>query len=106
MILNSFPQIRVNSPLVVAIVLGVIIFIGVLKEGITDYSRHQSDKKVNSTPVNKIGTLAKGSNHNVKTCLRDVKVGDILVLEDKQQIPADCVVLQVTNETGGDEGFI
>lgn len=77
-----------------------------LKEGITDYSRHQSDKKVNSTPVQKIGTLAKGPSHIVKTCLKDVKVGDILVLDDKQQIPADCVVLQVTNETDGDEGFI
>jgi len=42
----------------------------------------------------------------VKTCLRDIKVGDILVLEDKQQIPADCVVLEVTNDTGSDEGFI
>lgn len=106
MILNSFPQIRVNSPLVVAIVLGVIIFIGVLKEGITDYSRHQSDNKVNRTEVQKIGTLAKGSQHIVKTCLKDVNVGDILVLEDKQQIPADCVVLQVTNDIGTDEGFI
>ena len=40
MILNSFPQVRVNSPLVVAVVLSIIIFIGVLKEGITDYARH------------------------------------------------------------------
>jgi hypothetical protein len=45
MILNSFPAVRVNSPLVVAIVLGIIVFIGVLKEGLTDYARYKLDKK-------------------------------------------------------------
>lgn len=106
MILNSFPQIRINSPVAVAAVLSAIIFIGVLKEGLSDWSRHKSDKRTNETPVRKIGTLEKGPNHHVNICLRDVKVGDILVLKDKEQIPADCVVLQVTNETGGYEGFI
>jgi magnesium-transporting ATPase (P-type) len=106
MILNCFPQIRINSPAAVAAVLGAIIFIGVLKEGLSDLSRHKSDKKTNETPVRKIGTLEAGDKHKVNICLRDVKVGDILVLKDKEQIPADCVVLQVTNETGGFEGFI
>ena len=41
MILNMFPAIRINSPLVVAVVLGVILFIGVLKEGLSDLSRHK-----------------------------------------------------------------
>ena len=68
MILNAFKQISVNSPVVVAIVLGIIITIGVIKEGISDYSRHQSDKKTNATPVMKIGTLdRKSSSQIVKT---------------------------------------
>ena len=41
MILNCFPQIRVNSPAVVAVILSIILFIGILKEGITDWSRHK-----------------------------------------------------------------
>jgi magnesium-transporting ATPase (P-type) len=107
MILNSIPAVRVNSPLVVAIVLGIIIFIGVLKEGITDYARHQQDKRTNNTPVKKVGNLKKGTeDHIVKTKLMDVKVGDILYLEDRQIIPADCVVLKVENDQGTDEGFI
>ena len=61
MILNAFKQISVNSPVVVAIVLGIIITIGVIKEGISDYSRHQSDKKTNATTVMKIGTLDRKS---------------------------------------------
>ncbi len=79
-ILNCFPNIRVNSPLVVPIGLGIIVFIGLLKEGITDYQRHQSDKKINATTVNKVGTLDDGPNKTVKTQLKDTKVGDIIVL--------------------------
>jgi len=36
-ILNGYPKIRVNSPIVVAVVLGIIVLIGIFKEGITDY---------------------------------------------------------------------
>jgi phospholipid-translocating ATPase len=64
-ILNAFKQFSINSPIVVVIVLSIIVGIGVIKEGVTDYSRHQSDKKMNATPVKKIGTLEKGPNHIV-----------------------------------------
>lgn len=60
-ILNGYPKIRVNSPIVVAVVLGVIVLIGIFKEGITDYQRHLFDKKTNATVVHKIGTLEKGT---------------------------------------------
>ena len=107
MILNMFPAIRINSPLVVAVVLGVILFIGVLKEGISDLSRHKQDKKTNGTPVIKMGHASPGNkNHRFNQTLKDVKVGDILFLEHGQQIPADCVILAVTNEQETDEGFI
>ena len=105
-ILNCFPKIRVNSPVVVAIVLGAIVLIGIFKEGITDYQRHQSDKKTNSMTVNKVGTLEDGPNRIVKTQLSNIKVGDIIVLGDKQQIPADCIVLKATSENGELGGYI
>lgn len=73
--------------------LSIIVGIGVIKEGVTDYSRHQSDKKMNATPVKKIGSLEKGPNDTVNIELKDVRVGDIVVLGNKDQIPADCVVL-------------
>lgn len=66
-----------------AIVLGAIIIIGIFKEGITDYQRHQSDNKINATTVNKVGTLENGPNRIVKTELKDIKVGDIIILSDK-----------------------
>lgn len=106
-ILNSIPAVRVNSPLVVAIVLSVIILIGVLKEFITDFARHKQDAKVNNTGVKKIGALDQNDpQHIIDSKLMHIKVGDILYLEDKQIIPADCVVLQTTNDIGSDEGFI
>lgn len=106
MILNSFPQVRVNSPLVVAVVLGIILTIGILKEGLTDYSRHQQDKRTNNTPTIKIGGVSNDQDEFVSTRLADIKVGDVLFLKDKSQIPADCVVLRTKNDTGSAEGFI
>lgn len=99
-------MIKINSPVVVAIVLGAIVVIGIFKEGITDYQRHQSDKKTNATTVNKIGTFEDGPNRIVKTELQNIKVGDIIVLWDKQQVPADCIVLKVENDNGELGGYI
>jgi P-type E1-E2 ATPase len=106
----------VNSPLVVAIVLSIIISIGVIKEGITDYARYKNDQRTNRQKVTKLGRfgsgpvrLQDGDNRPVSTTLQDVKVGDVLLLNHGSQIPADCIVLSVTTETcekGGEEGFI
>ena len=57
--------------------------------------------------VNRIGTRdPKAPGHIERTTLRDVKVGDVILLEDGQQIPADCVVLKVVNSNGSTEGYI
>jgi magnesium-transporting ATPase (P-type) len=53
--------------------------------------------------------LEAGDKRVVDTKLMDVKVGDVLVLNDKQIIPADCIILATTSENcpeGGEEGFI
>lgn len=55
---------------------------------------------MNATPVKKIGSLEKGPNDTINIELKDVRVGDIVVLGNKDQIPADCVVLKVKNENG------
>jgi magnesium-transporting ATPase (P-type) len=105
-ILNAFPEVSVNTPFAVAFGLSLNVMLGIFNEGISDYSRHLSDKKINTTTVNKVGTLENGPNRIVKTELQNIKVGDIIVLGDKQQIPADCVVLKATSENGGIGGFI
>jgi magnesium-transporting ATPase (P-type) len=56
--------------------------------------------------VNKVGTLEDGPNRIVKTQLSNIKVGDIIVLGEKQLIPADCIVLKATNANGEPGGYI
>ena len=90
--LNFFPAIRVNSPWAVVIVLTVIVSLGVMKEGITDYMRNASDKRINNILCQKISTFDKKLT---QVQLRDVHVGDILVLSDGETVPADCVLLEV-----------
>lgn len=67
----------------VAIVLSIIIFIGMIKEGLTDYARHKQDARTNNTPVVKIGCKNQDDkNFKVDSTLKDVKVGDVLFLEN------------------------
>lgn len=76
-ILNAFPAVSVNSPLVVGSTLCLILLIGVLKEGFTDYARHRSDAKINQTQV-----VRMQHSERVSYALQDVKVGDVIFLGD------------------------
>ena len=106
-ILNAFPAISVNSPLVVGTTLLIIILIGLLKEGITDYARHREDWRINNTPIYKMGNVDRtASNHKVTYTLKDVKVGDIVFLDNGQLVPADCVLLAVHGTAGSEQGYI
>ncbi len=54
LILNYIPKIAINSPAVVTAVLLIIVIIGIVKEGITDFIRYKSDKKINAVECIKI----------------------------------------------------
>lgn len=102
LILNYIPSIAVNSPVVVTVVLSIIICIGIFKEGITDYTRYKSDKKINTVECLRNETLEK----QVNVQLQEVKVGDILFLQDNQIIPADCIILAVKDADSSGCGYI
>ena len=48
MVLQMFPQVRTNKPEYIAIVLGTLIFIGMLKEFLADLKRYKTDKSSNA----------------------------------------------------------
>lgn len=50
-ILQSFPSVSTNDPLYTIIPLSVLIFLGILKEGLADYKRYKIDKAENAAPV-------------------------------------------------------
>lgn len=49
MILQMFPSVRTNKPEYIAIVLGTLIFIGMLKEFMADLKRYKTDKASNAS---------------------------------------------------------
>lgn len=94
-ILQCIPQIQTNSPLAVLVPLMFVISLGILKELIAELKRYKEDKEVNATPVIRMGRDGQLET----TCLAQVQVGDIIKVEDKEQVPADCVLLATKSET-------
>ena len=110
-ILNFFPQIQVNSPIAVLLPTICIMLLGVTKEFIGEYKRYKEDNMVNATPVKRMalpGSAAYSGQSSEpifeKTCLADVQVGDIIQIDDLEQVPADCVLLKVKDNK--DECFV
>ena len=99
-ILNMFPSIQVNSPIVVLVPTFIIMLIGVAKEFVSELQRWKDDKKINATPVKRLA-MAGSSNFKAGTSemtfenvtLADVKGGDIIKVDDLEQVPADCILL-------------
>lgn len=53
-ILQSFPSVSTNDPLYTIIPLAILIFLGMLKEGLADYKRYKIDKATNAAPVRRL----------------------------------------------------
>ena len=53
-ILQSFPSISTNKPEFVAMVLGVLILIGMIKELVADLKRYKTDKASNALPTRRL----------------------------------------------------
>ena len=88
---TEYPEIF-NSPLTPGSTLGpliVIVFLTCIKEGLEDLKRHRSDKKTNNRPQD---VLVDGSLEN-GVRWRDLRVGQLVIVRDRDQIPADLVLI-------------
>jgi len=72
--------------------LFVILMITSAKEGYEDMFRHRSDAKVNSSPAI---VLTKGGPAGATETIpwRDLRPGHVVVVKDREEIPADLVLL-------------
>ena len=91
-----------NSPLTPGSTLGpliVIVFLTCIKEGLEDLKRHRSDKKTN----NRLQDVIVGGEIKSDTQWRDIRVGQLVIVRDKDQIPADLVLIA---SSSGDKAVI
>lgn len=67
-----------------------------IKEGIEDYKRHAADRIINNRPYTIIG------QDGLPLIMRseDLIVGDFVVLQQNQEVPADCVVMATSDADG------
>jgi phospholipid-transporting ATPase len=82
--------------------LMVIIFFTMVKDGAEDWKRHKADYDTNNC---KFATVLKNSEGSDSLCeevlpWKSLRVGHIVRLSDKEEVPADVVVLSCSNEEG------
>ena len=81
----------------------LIMLLGVVKEFVGELKRWKEDNLVNASPVKRMALpgselYANNSGEEIRwedTSLANLKVGDIIKIEDLEQVPADCVLLKV-----------
>jgi magnesium-transporting ATPase (P-type) len=82
------------------------MLLGVLKEFVGELKRWKEDNIVNATPVKRMALPgsplhANNSDNEIRweiTTLANVRVGDIIKIDDLEQVPADCVLLKVCDD--------
>ena len=78
-------------------VFSSVVLITMIKNGVEDIRRHKQDSQVNKA-------LIKKYNHEVKGFINveceKINVGDIIKVEEKQEIPADLVIIASSNKKG------
>lgn len=70
---------------------------GILKEALVEYKRYKSDSETNNKKVTIVDQQTK-SQKTIKW--KDLKVGDVVLLHDKEVVPADILVLATNGDNG------
>ena len=90
--ISPFAPITAIAPVV------FVVMVGVVREGVEDYFRRCSDREQNSKTA--LVLSADTQPEFVAVAWRDIHVGDLVWVRDKQPIPADLVLLWSSAENG------
>lgn len=95
-LLQQIPGVSPTGKYVTIVPLFLILTVIAIKEIIEDIKRHNGDRKVNNTKV----AVLSGEGKWVKKPWREVKVGDILMVDDGNYFPADLILLSSSEPQG------
>ncbi|XP_076863534.1 phospholipid-transporting ATPase ID isoform X3 [Brachyhypopomus gauderio] len=95
LILQLIPEISSLSWFTTIVPLALVLTITAVKDATDDYFRHKSDQQVNSRQSQ---VLSKGKMQNEKW--KNVRVGDIVKLENNQFVAADLLLLSSSEPYG------
>jgi len=96
----SFFSFSPVSPFTTITPLVFVLGIALTKEGIEDWKRHLADHTINYSKV-KFWTVGVNTQSDCpeKMC-QNVEVGDIVIVEKNQQLPADIFIINSSNPDG------
>lgn len=96
MALSQFiPEIRIGYLYTYWGPLGFVIFVTMCREALDDYRRYRRDKEANSQKFRKLTR-----DGMVPVPSSNIKVGDLIVVDKNQRVPADMIFLRTTEKTG------
>ncbi|KAM4029014.1 putative phospholipid-transporting ATPase IIB isoform 2-T2 [Anomaloglossus baeobatrachus] len=75
--------------------LGFVLAVTMVREATDEYRRFKRDKEMNSQLYSKLTIRGK-----VQVKSSDIQVGDLIIVEKNQRIPADMVFLRTSEKTG------
>ncbi|XP_059477594.1 probable phospholipid-transporting ATPase IIB isoform X2 [Neocloeon triangulifer] len=76
--------------------LTFVLTVTICREAVDDIRRHQRDKEVNCQRY--IRLLSDGSKESIPSS--KIKVGDLIIVEKNQRVPADMVLMRTTERSG------
>ncbi|XP_043268867.1 probable phospholipid-transporting ATPase IIB isoform X3 [Venturia canescens] len=77
--------------------LGFVLTVTICREAVDDFRRYKRDKEVNGQ---KYYRLVRGSATPESVPSSKLKVGDMVIVEKGQRVPADLVLLRTTEKSG------
>lgn len=90
MILQLIPAVSSLEPITTVAPFMVIIFVGLLREGLEDLYRYKKDKRINNSPARVFNTK---SNQIELKIWRNIREGDLVLLIEDEETPADLLVI-------------
>lgn len=81
-----------------------VVMISVAKEASDDLARFRRDKGMNMFAYTLLVRGDDGHSTSVRVASQDIRVGDVLVLETDERVPADCVLLRASASSDGGDG--
>lgn len=76
--------------------LGFVLIVTIFREAVDDIRRYQRDREVNSQKYRRL----MQSGHLEQVPSSKLKVGDIIIVEKDQRVPADLVLLRTSDKSG------
>ncbi|XP_057683873.1 probable phospholipid-transporting ATPase IIB isoform X2 [Corythoichthys intestinalis] len=75
--------------------LGFVMAVTMVREAVDEVRRHQRDKEMNSQLYSKLTLRGK-----IQVKSSDIQVGDLIIVEKNQRIPADMIFLRTSERNG------